>query len=206
MLVHGLWMTGVEMLLLGRRLRGKGFTPVRFRYQSLRIDLSGAAASLAGFASGLAGFKRLHFVGHSLGGLVILKLFEDPRAALFPPGRIVLLGTPYSGSLAAERLAALPFGQRILGPGISDLLSGRIPNWKGRRELGVIAGGLNIGLGRFLGIGGRPGDGTILVKETEIPGATAAVMVRTTHTGLVLSRSTARLTASFLKSGRFLPV
>ncbi len=62
----------------------------------------------------------LHLVGHSLGGLVILKLFERGGGADLPPGRIVLLGPPLRGSRAARNLARLPFGKTILGRGIQE--------------------------------------------------------------------------------------
>ncbi len=202
-LVHGLWMTGMEMSLLARRLHADGYCPVKFRYASLRLGLCEAAEGLASFASGFSHSGMLHFVGHSLGGLVILKLFENYESALLPPGRIVLLGTPCAGCLAAERLASIPFGPRILGPGIGELLSGKRPVWQGKRELGIIAGRIHVGLGRLLGIGGRPGDGTVLVEETELSGATDRITVPATHTGLVLSRRAAREISSFLRHGRF---
>ncbi|MEF3169366.1 MAG: alpha/beta hydrolase [Deltaproteobacteria bacterium] len=202
-LVHGLWMTGLEMTLLARRLRADGYCPVKFRYSSLRLGLYEAAKGLASFALRFPHSGMLHFVGHSLGGLVILKLFEGHESALLPPGRIVLLGTPCTGCLAAKRLATIPFGSRILGPGIMELLSGKGPVWKGTRELGIVAGRMHVGLGRLLGIGGRPGDGTVLVEETELSGATDRITVPATHTGLVLSHRAAREISSFLRHGRF---
>ncbi len=108
-LVHGLWMNGMEMCLLRRRLGKAGFATQRFSYPTVRSDIAANAARLQQFLSGLDA-DTVHFVGHSLGGLLILRLFAD-----FPeqrPGRIVLLGTPYAGSATARNLARRAWGRR----------------------------------------------------------------------------------------------
>ena len=120
--------------------------------------------------------ETLHLVGHSLGGLVILKLFESGEGLRLPPGRIVLLGSPLNGSRAARNLGRLPLGRKILGRGVcEELLTERTRRWSGQRELGVIAGSLSIGLGRLvLATHGAPSDGTIFVDETRLAGYIAA--------------------------------
>ncbi len=66
-LVHGLWMRGWVMALLGLRLQRAGFRVLRFTYSSMRATLSQNAASLAQF---ITAFPGAHVVGHSLGGLI----------------------------------------------------------------------------------------------------------------------------------------
>jgi pimeloyl-ACP methyl ester carboxylesterase len=161
------------------------------------------AQALAKFLSELRA-DTLHLVGHSLGGLVILKLFEGGDADQLPPGRIVLLGSPLNGSRAARNLARLPLGKKILGRGVDEeLLSRRERRWQGQRELGVIAGSLGVGLGRLVGVGGAPSDGTILVDETRLPGIRAHLVLKVSHTGLPFSPTVARQTGAFLSSGNF---
>jgi pimeloyl-ACP methyl ester carboxylesterase len=157
----------------------------------------------------------LHLVAHSMGGLVILKLFElslvpqGPLAGVaqgLPPGRIVLTGSPVRGSRSAERLAQLPFGRTLLGLSASDmLLTPREPRWQGGRDLGVIAGDLAVGLGRLLGRMGAPNDGTVWLDETDLPGAAEQLRVRVSHSGMVFSAEVARQVAAFLRDGRFEP-
>ena len=111
--VHGLWLHGWEGALLRRRLsRQVGCVARVFRYPSVTADLAANAHALARFLAALR-TDTLHLVGHSMGGLVILKCFSSEVSAdglqrdgrALPPGRIVLLASPVRGSRAAQRLA-----------------------------------------------------------------------------------------------------
>ena len=203
--VHGLWLTGIEGGILRRRLAKTLSAETRvFSYASVRSGIAANAQALAKFLGGLRA-DTLHLVGHSLGGLVILKLFESPEGARLPPGRIVLLGSPLNGSLAARNLARLPFGKKILGRGIEEaLLRPQERRWQGERDLGVIAGSMGMGLGRLVGVRGALSDGTILVDETRLPGIRDHVVLRVSHTGLPFSPAVARQTSAFLGSGNFI--
>ncbi len=198
--MHGIWMSGLEMGLLGRRLAACGFQPRRFRYHSLRCAPAENAEELATFARRLD-LPRLHFVGHSLGGIVLLHLFA--RHTDLPPGRVVLLGCPAQGSGVARRLAHLPVLRPSLGRSVEDGLLGEAPAWRGGRELGVIAGTGGLGVGRLIGGLTSPSDGTVAVAETRLPGAKDMLTLDTTHTGMLFSRSVAVATARFLSGGCF---
>jgi pimeloyl-ACP methyl ester carboxylesterase len=200
--VHGLWLNGWEALLLRRRLaRALGCETLSFSYPSVSADLSRNARALAEFLRRIPA-DRLHLVGHSMGGLLILELFE--RAPELPPGRIVLLGSPVQGSRAARNLAARRLGHKIIGLTAREvLLPQRERRWSGARELGVIAGTLPLGLGRLLGPFGEASDGTVLLAETRLPGAKQQLMLRTSHSGMMYSSPVARQTATFLLEGGF---
>lgn len=210
--VHGLWLNGWESLLLRQRLaRHLNATALSFAYSSVGTGLAENAQALREFLGGLRA-DALHLVGHSMGGLVILELFERAAARAHatadrpfpPPGRIVLLGSPVRGSRAARNLSRLPFGRRILGLTAHEaLLPQRDRQWSGGRDLGVIAGTVPMGMGRFLGPFDSPSDGTVLVEETRLAGAKQHLSLRTTHTGLVFSPEVARQTAAFLRDGGF---
>jgi hypothetical protein len=144
--------------------------------------------------------------------LVILELFEGgyalddghARDAVLPPGRIVLLGAPVRGSLAARNLAQLTFGRRMLGLTAHEvLLPERDRRWLGTRDLGVIAGNVPVGLGRFMGPFSAPSDGTVLVHETPLVGAKEYLVLRTSHSGMMYSPLVARQVAAFLRHGHF---
>ena len=161
------------------------------------------ARALAEYLSAIRA-DTLHLVGHSLGGLVILKLFEEHAQALarLPPGRIVLLGSPLRGSRTARNLARLPFGKKIMGLGVGEeLLVPRERRWRQSRDLGVIAGDLGVGLGRLVGPLGGASDGTILVEETQIEGAADRVVLRVSHTGMLFSAAVARAAARLPEHG-----
>jgi hypothetical protein len=204
--VHGLWQRGGEALLLRRRLSHalQAEAPA-FSYPSVTADAASNARALAAYLSAIDA-DVLHLVGHSLGGLVILKLFENDTGvdARLPPGRIVMLGSPLSGSRTARNLARLPLGAKIMGRSVAEeLLLPRQRRWQGSRELGVIAGNFGVGLGLLVGRLGAPSDGTVLVEETVLDGITERVVLRVSHTGLLLSGAVARRAAAFLSTGRF---
>jgi pimeloyl-ACP methyl ester carboxylesterase len=202
--LHGLWLTGFEGAILRKRLAKDLSAETRtFSYASVNSSISANAQALGKFLSELRA-DRLHLVGHSLGGLVILKLFESGDVLKLPPGRIVLLGSPLNGSLAARNLARLPLGKKILGRGVDEeLLNPRERRWQGQRELGVIAGSLGLGLGRLVGVHGYLSDGTVLVDETRLPGIRAHLVLKVSHSGLPFSATVARQTGAFLSSGNF---
>jgi pimeloyl-ACP methyl ester carboxylesterase len=212
--VHGLWLRGHEAVLLRRRLAASlGASVLSFSYPSVRRSLAENAAALRRFLTPIRA-DRLHLVAHSMGGLVILRMFEDAAAVDagrgpaddLPPGRIVFMGSPVQGSQSAARLERLPLGvgHRLLGlTGRETLVSPRERRWGGARDLGVIAGDLALGAGRLLGPLPGPNDGTVLVRETNLPGATGQLRLRVSHSGMPFSATVARQVAAFLRVGRF---
>lgn len=193
-------MNGLEMSLLRWRLNTAGFKTLRFSYPTVSSDIAANAARLQQFLGDLDA-ETVHFVGHSLGGLLILRLFEDFPAQR--PGRIVLLGTPFMGSATARNLARHAWGRRLLGHSLDQALLGDGPRWHGGRDLGVIAGTTPIGLGLLVGNLPRPNDGTVVVAETEgIPGAVFFTLP-SSHSSLLFSAEVAQRVCRFLRSGRF---
>ena len=204
--VHGLWQRGAESIWLRRRLSQDVKAEARaFSYPSVAADATSNARALATYLTAIRA-DTLHLVGHSLGGLLILKLFEEDAQARLPPGRIVLLGSPLRGCRTAEKLARLPLGKTIMGRVVGEELlgaRGEHRRWNRARELGVIAGDLGIGLGRLVGTIGGPSDGTILVEETELDGAADRLVLRVSHTGMLFSAAVAHAAGEFLSTGRF---
>ncbi|NNM61949.1 MAG: alpha/beta hydrolase, partial [Steroidobacteraceae bacterium] len=148
---------------------------------------------------------RVDLVGHSMGGLVIVKLFE--RAPLIRPGRIVLLGSPLHGSRAASGFARVPFGKAVLGRGIAEgvLEETAWPRrWSAARPLGIIAGRAGVGLGRLLTRFEGPNDGVVAVDETRLEGASEHLVLDVNHAGMLFSRAAFAQTAAFLEHGCFI--
>lgn len=202
-LVHGLWMVGFELGVLKQRLEAGGeLRAVAFSYPSTSGCMSDHAQSLLQFARA-QNAEHLHFVGHSLGGLVILRALQLDEENL-PPGRCVLLGTPLQGSRAAQGVSRLPFGKTILGLAVQEECIDCAPReWKGSREVGVIAGSMGLGLGRLFANLNTDHDGTVLVEETKLPGAKDHIVLSTSHTAMLFSPEVAEQTVHFLKEGRF---
>jgi pimeloyl-ACP methyl ester carboxylesterase len=200
--VHGLWMPGGESLLLAHRLlREFGFQVHSFPYSAAMWGMEEITARLQRFVRSL-GVPAVHFVGHSLGGLVIYRFLEHYPEQ--PPGRAVFLGTPCLESRAAVRAARSQFVSALMGPSVAEeLLRPRERRWTFGRPLGIIAGSQPIGLGKFLAEFEEECDGTVGVSETRLPGATDHIVLPVSHMGMLVSPRVARETGLFLRDGRF---
>ncbi len=203
-LVHGLWIGSWAMRRLARHLEAAGYLVRRFAYRTTRQPLAGHAQSLAEFARATQA-GQVHFVSHSLGGLVTLKMLNTLEAATgqaLPEGRVVLLGSPLKGSDTARRSARIPGSTKLFGE-IGSTLEGGYPHLDGSRETGMIAGSKPAGLGRLVGGAEKPSDGTVSVKETRVDGLKDHLVLPVTHTGMLFSAEVARQTAKFLETGGF---
>lgn len=198
---HGLYMPGSELYLLRRRLIHAGFSASQFRYRTIVHDLDRSAAALAEYLAGLPA-DTVHLVGHSLGGIVILKMIE--RYGVERIGRIVSLGSPFCGSVSAVNLRRLPGGKYLLGRAMAQANDEAAQRtWDGVRDLGVIAGDCARGMGRVVGPLPKPNDGTVTVAETRLPGATDHIVLPVTHLSMLWSAEAADQVIEFLHSGRF---
>jgi pimeloyl-ACP methyl ester carboxylesterase len=189
------------MQLLRGYLARMGIEAVCYSYPSVRLTLTENADRLAQFARALNA-PTINWVGHSLGGLVILRMLE--RDVALPPGRVVLLGTPYGDSHAGRALGGSTLGTRMLGRSLREWLAAAKPAQFPGREIGVIAGTLSVGLGRvFAPDLPVPNDGAVTVAETRLAAARDRIELPVSHTAMLLSRRVARQTGAFLRTGRF---
>ncbi|GAC1451339.1 MAG: alpha/beta hydrolase [Steroidobacteraceae bacterium] len=202
--VHGLWMPGDESLLLRHRLAQEFDLTLRsFRYSGAYSTMSAITARLEDFVRELQ-TPAVHFVGHSLGGLVIHRFLE--RFPAQPPGRAVFLGTPCVASKAAEQAARFAPVAHLMGQSVAEeLLQPRERRWTHDRALGVVAGTQAIGVGQLLANFDEDNDGTIAVSETRMPGMSDHIVLPVSHLGMLLSARVAHETGLFLTTGRFSP-
>jgi pimeloyl-ACP methyl ester carboxylesterase len=208
--VHGLWMTGAEAFLLKRRLSAQGWALRVFPYSSLAEPMPRIARRCARYAQTLARrtLAPVHLVGHSLGGLVIYRMFE---LGLLAPNRfsgdfcrVLFLGTPVNGTQTGRVLAQMGAPRALLGKaGALELLDDMPRTWIHAAQLGVIAGNSPRGLGRLITRLDGPNDGTVAVEETKLPGATAHCVVSESHTSMLMSVQVAEAVARFLDTGHF---
>jgi pimeloyl-ACP methyl ester carboxylesterase len=199
-LVHGLWMNGMDMSLIARRIRQQGYQVVHFRYNSLTTSPRGNALLLQERTKQIE-TPVVHFICHSLGGLVIRHLFflcPDQN-----PGRVVTLGTPHKPSYCAYQISRLLFGKILLGKSTEDGLLGNVPKWKGSHDLGSIAGSLRLGLGMIVPGVPRPNDGTISVEETRCDNMKDHTVLKVSHFGMLLSPSVTDFSLEFIQTGKF---
>lgn len=197
-LAHGLWVPGLAMRPLALHLERAGFRCHTFSYMGALRPLAAHAERLARMARELG---PAHFLGHSLGGLVVLEaLLAHPEIAA---GRVALLGTPVRGCRAGRRMAQHAAGRWFLGQSEELWREGRIASWTRPEALGVVAGSLPFGLGRILGRLPGINDGVVGLEETAVEGMAARVVLPVGHSAMLVSSRVADNVAHFLSHGHF---
>ena len=184
---------------LSRYLSTHGHECVQYSYRSVRRSPKENALMLERYVQQLDA-DIIHFVAHSYGGLILLHYFQMFDAA--KPGRVVMLGSPVTGSTVARYLSKNNFiNNNMLGESSTTLL-GSAPNWKGTHPLAIIAGTKGYGVGQLLGAPlEKPNDGTVAVSETKLSNCTIHIQVPYSHTGLLLSKNVAALVDEFIRTG-----
>lgn len=194
-------MRAFTLSALRRRLEAANFCVELFDYASVLRDPQASMTELVARVHSLRA-EKVHYVGHSLGGLIALRALQ--QTSDLPPGNVVCLGTPLRGSAVARNLAQIPGGSMLIGKS-SQILGEGLEAWTSERAVGAIAGRLPIGFGVITGALTAPHDGTVSVSETQLPGLTDHLVVAATHVGLLLSDDVAAQTILFLRNARFAP-
>lgn len=197
LLLHGIWNARSWLAPLAWRLRAQGFDVEVFGYASV---FGGPEAALPMLVQRLRHSGPVNLVGHSLGGVMALEALRRAPDMQIP--RLVCVGSPLCGSQAARNLAARPWTAALLGRSAGLLQHGCEP-WRGRTEVGMVAGNRARGIGRLLARFDGDSDGTVAIAETRLEGLADHCTVSASHTGLVLSAEAARRIGEFLREGRF---
>lgn len=191
-LLHGLGGKDWNLRYLGRRLEQAGMAVRYHHYPSRNGSLEEIARMLAGTVTRTEG-RKVHLLGHSLGGIVIAKMLETNSPTNV--GRVAFLGCPIRGSAAVKALSGNRLGFRLLGPVAMEGIVERRPRAPVDRDILVVAGTFPMGIGLLTGLP-RPHDGWVQVSETRIEGA-RLVISRAWHFGLLFSRNVADLLCDF---------
>ncbi len=202
-LQHGLWRTAASLWRLERTLRAHGYEVWNEGYPSTRATIQQHADRLHAQIERIdaSPADELHFVGHSMGGLVIQEYLRRPDARR--PTRCVYLATPHRGAVLADLrkhwfLFRLAMGDQAawqLSPG--DPLHQQPIPWP---ELaGTLAGTLGPGNGSIPG----DDDGTVGVAEATFAGAADARVLPYGHTRMGMHPEVCRQVLHFLRHGAF---
>jgi pimeloyl-ACP methyl ester carboxylesterase len=190
-LVHGMGRTPLSMWLLGRRLERAGYRVAHFGYLSTTGTVCDLGAALGRrVAQAIGDAPRVHFVGHSLGNIIVRWMLAHSRPER--AARVVMLAPPNQGAASADRWArwigwAMPTIHELRTVPDTPARALRLP---GEVEVGIIAGGL---------------DGKVRVGETHLDGARDHTVVRSFHSFIMNRADVHRLICTFLRDGRFSP-
>jgi pimeloyl-ACP methyl ester carboxylesterase len=207
-LLHGLGRSGGSMLWLARTLGKLGYKTLALTYSGRRHSIDGIIADLHpkidAFGKSIDG--PVHFVTHSLGGLVSRAYLARHRPEVL--GKVVMLAPPNGGSEWADLLVKSRLDRAILGQMGEYLVTSRSARAEatlGKTDypVGVIAGNRSIDplFPRFLMP--FPNDGKVSVAATRLPGLTDHLVLPVTHTFMVLNRTVHAQVHAFLAEGRF---
>jgi pimeloyl-ACP methyl ester carboxylesterase len=202
-LLHGIANIPLSMKYLENSLEKEGYQIHNLGYPSTDVPIEKAAARVREKVMALGGGKRIHFVGHSMGNLLIRIILADDLPGL---GRVVMIAPPNQGSFMAQRLEDLDIYRWIFGPAGQQLPANNrvffenlpVPDC----EFGIIAGGKGTESGYNPLLDGDD-DGTVRVEETKLEGAADFIVVSNIHTLILFDPETVAQTIAFLKTGRF---
>jgi pimeloyl-ACP methyl ester carboxylesterase len=204
-LLHGILNPALIMTPIALRLRREGYRVVNWGYSARSRLIEEHASELDALVRRVDGDGPVHFVGFSLGGLVIryyLTHHDSPRA-----GRLVMIGSPNHGTEKVDAFYPKRWFRWLYGTRAMAQLRAsnrRFFDEMGvpRVEFGIIAGsrGDARGFSRLLE---GDDDGAVSVASARLDGAADFILVPRAHTMLVLDKETGRQTAHFLRHGRF---
>jgi pimeloyl-ACP methyl ester carboxylesterase len=206
-LLHGLCRSSRSMVPMERALSESGYQVLNVDYpsRSAAIEkLSDAAIGRAVNDCQQKGATAIHFVTHSLGGILVRSYLQ--RHTVPNLGRVVMLGPPNQGSEVVDKLGSLWFFKKLNGPAGNELGTdtNSTPNKLGPANfcVGVIAGDRSINWINSVLIPGRD-DGKVSVERTRLAGMTDHIVVRAAHPFLMRNRTAIQQTIHFLRTGQF---
>lgn len=205
-LLHGIFRTHRSMEGLARHLRKDGFNVLNLGYPSTKHSIDVLAIQLH---SRIDSFgkecSRLHFVGYSMGGLLIRAYLKTHPISHV--GRVVMLGTPNHGSEVADFIGSWWLYRWLYGPAGQQLGTKTFPlaclHDALPCELGVLAGSRSLDpISSY--IIGVPSDGKVSIESTKLAGMKEHKVIKATHTFFPHNRDAWKETAHFLKNGHFI--
>jgi len=205
-LLHGLGRTSKSMAYMQEKLTETGYRVFNYDYESRKDEIDSLVADLLQYLETCCRRKEpdLHFVTHSLGGILVRALIARERPENL--GRVVMLSPPNKGSETVDLLKDYSLFKKILGPASMQLGTDpeSFPNSLGPAdfELGIITGDRTIDPISSWIIPGVD-DGKVAVEKTKLEGMTDFLLVNVSHTYIMENPEVVLEVMHFLENGRF---
>jgi pimeloyl-ACP methyl ester carboxylesterase len=209
--LHGIACTAWFMRAVTKTLEKSGYSVLAIDYPSTKLQMADCVAQVIlpqVQAAVVRTAHPVHFVGYSMGGLLIRQLL-----ALYRPqtlGRVVMLGTPHHGSEVADFLVKYPVIRHLycqfFGPAGAGLTTTAIKQHFQQPvdyPLGIIAGNRFWNVLSGYCLLPRPNDGKVSVASTKLFGMADHCVLPTSHTGMVYHPAVLRQMVCFLEEGQF---
>jgi len=203
-LLHGLGRSRASVWLLAERIGKAGYAVERIGYRSLHDAPGDILASVRSQIDACCAQREapVHFVGHSLGGLLVRAYLAEARVKKL--GRVVLIGSPSQGTPVVDDYRGR-WWMKLAGPTANALGTdaGSFPKSlpPPAYPLGVIAGRVERAID-YPRIDGDD-DGLVPVAATRVEGMRDFVVIEAGHAMLRYREETARQVVSFLRFGQF---
>jgi pimeloyl-ACP methyl ester carboxylesterase len=205
-LLHGVGKSGRAMARLERAVADAGYATLNVNYPSRHHRLETLVEDVHETAREfVSGGGPVHFVCHSMGGLVARGYIGRYRPAAL--GRVVMLGTPNQGSELADLLGWNPVYKLAFGPAGQQLRTR--PDAATRTLLGavdypvgVVAGDRPFDVFGWLYLP-KPNDGRVSVAATKVPGMAGHITLPVDHEELMRDGEVHRQVLAFLRDGSF---
>ena len=206
-LLHGIAGRSLMLRRIERALQRAGFATLNLDYQSRKKRLDELAEdihpAIACFAAEQDG--PLHFVTHSMGGLLARVYITQHRPRRL--GRVVMLGPPNGGSEIADRLKDILLYRSYFGPAGLQLVTTKDATLAALPpldyEVGIISGNRFLDPISALLLLPWPNDGRVSVASCKLDDMADHTTVKASHMGLLVHPIAVRQTVAFLRDGRF---
>jgi len=207
-LVHGLGRTKQSMKKIEKELKKAGYIVWNETYPSTKYSIEQLSASH--IEKGLSycnecGSKQIHFVTHSLGGILIRYYLQ--RQSIDNLAKIVMLSPPNKGSEVADKLKDLGIYKLIMGPAGQQLGTdaNSIPQKMNpiNATIGIITGEKSSESWFSPMIPGKD-DGKVSLESAKLDEMSDFLVVKGGHTFIMKNQSVIDQIKYFLKNGKFL--